>query len=264
MLCVVSWNIDLFEQVTNRPGDAYLLNCWVSLFWSSNFELPFNVISRLNFRHVEVLSELYLVIAVKHLGELTDRFIQSGLVLLLRWRVNIFFSLTSLAFFILDFDDGIPLAFGYFNWGYLLGWLVKLLGVLDDFSQVVFRFRLFHLIWVLVLQHLFCGNYFILITFPRWLLWAWKTFKNSAFLRSWPLNLSFFLAASLVLRAEQLIYDLLWRCIFVKQTINKFLCTLLIFVPNNNVLDLLQADFFGCYCLGLVPKGEVYATISRE
>jgi hypothetical protein len=97
------------------------LNCGVSLLWSSNFKLPFNVITRFNFRHVEVLSELNLVIAVKHLGELTDRFIQSGLVLLLRRRVNIFFSPTSLAFFILGFHDGIPLAFGYFNWGYFLG-----------------------------------------------------------------------------------------------------------------------------------------------
>lgn len=115
LLCVVSWNIDLVEQVANRPGDAYLLNCGVSLLWSSNLKLPFNVITRFNFRHVEVLSELNLVIAVKQLGELTDRFIQSGLVLLLRRRVNIFFSPTSLAFFILGFHDGIPLAFGYFN-----------------------------------------------------------------------------------------------------------------------------------------------------
>ena len=193
-----------------------------------------------------MLSELNLVIAVKHLGELTDRFIQSGLVLLLRRRVNIFFSPTSLAFFILGFHDGLPLAFGYFNWGYFLGWLVKLLGVLDDFSQFVFRFRLFHFRWVLVWQHLFYRKYFILITFPRWMLWAWETFKNSAFLSSWPLNLWFFLAASLVFRVEQIIYDLLRRRIFVKQTTNKFLCTLLILVPNNNVLDLLQAYFFGC------------------
>ena len=162
MLCIVRWYLNLFKQAVNGTSHAYLLNRRESLFWNRKFELFFKIISRINFGHVKV-SQLNLVIAVKHLRELTERSNRCWLVFLLGGRVNIFFSSTSLAFTILGVDNGIFFTNRYFKWGHLWRGLIELLGVFHDFSQVIFRFRLFHFRWSLIQNHLLFSNYFILI-----------------------------------------------------------------------------------------------------